>query len=55
MILDLIILLIAAKVAGHISVKLGQPSILGQLTVGIVIGPTMFGWMTSNGFAQIIQ
>lgn len=38
-------LLVAAKVAGWISQKLGMPPVLGQLLAGIVIGPSVFGWV----------
>jgi len=37
----LIILLFAAKAAGLIAQKLGQPSVLGELLVGIILGPTL--------------
>lgn len=36
----LIIVLFAAKLAGLIANKLGQPSVLGELIVGILLGPT---------------
>lgn len=36
----LVIILFAAKLAGLIAVKLGQPSVLGELLVGIILGPT---------------
>jgi monovalent cation:proton antiporter-2 (CPA2) family protein len=42
-ILELAIILLASKVAGHISVKLGQPSVLGKLLIGIVLGPSLLG------------
>ncbi len=48
MILQLVIILIAAKIAGHLSVKLGQPSVLGQLIVGILIGPAVLGFVENN-------
>ena len=38
-------LLVAAKVAGWISQKLGMPPVLGQLLAGIIIGPSVFGWV----------
>ena len=34
------IILLAAKLAGYLSVRLGQPSVLGELLVGILLGPT---------------
>ena len=37
----LAILLFSAKTAGFLSVKLGQPSVLGELLVGIILGPSL--------------
>lgn len=34
------IILFCAKLAGYMSVRLGQPSVLGELLVGILLGPT---------------
>jgi Kef-type K+ transport system membrane component KefB len=36
--LALTVILAAAKVAGHLSVRLGQPAVLGELLAGIVLG-----------------
>lgn len=35
------IILISAKLAGYLSVRLGQPSVLGELIVGILLGPSL--------------
>ncbi len=39
--LTLAILIAAAKAGGLISVRLGQPSVLGELIIGILLGPTL--------------
>jgi Kef-type K+ transport system membrane component KefB len=47
LILALAIIIVAAKLSGYISVRLGQPSVLGELLAGILLGPTLlnfFGW-----------
>jgi len=36
------IILLSAKLAGYLSVRLGQPSVLGELLVGILLGPSLF-------------
>lgn len=36
------IILFFAKFAGYLSVRLGQPSVLGELLVGILLGPSLF-------------
>ncbi|MED1795620.1 cation:proton antiporter [Brevibacillus nitrificans] len=46
LILQLAVILIASKAAGDISVRLGQPSVLGKLLVGIVLGPSVLGFVT---------
>ena len=46
-ILAITIIIVAAKLSGYVSVRLGQPSVLGELLAGIILGPTllnMFGW-----------
>ncbi len=57
LILQLAIILVAAKIAGHISVRLGQPSVLGKLLIGIVLGPSVLGLVTETetlaAFSQI--
>ncbi|MFD3445394.1 cation:proton antiporter [Microbacteriaceae bacterium 4G12] len=43
LIMQLAIILLASKIAGDISVRLGQPSVLGKLLIGIVLGPSVLG------------
>lgn len=38
----LAILILAAKLAGYLSIRLGQPSVLGELLVGVILGPSVF-------------
>lgn len=35
------IILLSAKIAGYISTRIGQPSVLGELLVGIMLGPSI--------------
>lgn len=53
-ILYLAIIIVATKTAGHISVKLGQPAVLGKLVAGIIIGPALLGWVQPNEFISDI-
>ncbi|UOE77248.1 cation:proton antiporter [Parageobacillus thermoglucosidasius] len=43
LIVQLAAILFAAKIAGDISVRLGQPAVLGKLLIGIVLGPSVLG------------
>jgi len=38
---ELAIILLAAKAAGFLSTRLGQPSVLGELLVGVLLGPSL--------------
>lgn len=44
-------LLAAAKIAGHLSARVGMPSILGELLVGVLLGPSCFNLLrfAANG------
>lgn len=37
----LAIILLAAKAGGYITTRLGQPSVLGELIIGLLLGPTL--------------
>lgn len=43
--LALAILIAAAKAGGYVSYRLGQPSVLGELMVGILLGPTLVDFL----------
>ncbi|WP_413373691.1 cation:proton antiporter [Paenibacillus taichungensis] len=49
-ILVLALILIFTKLAGDLSVRLGQPSVLGKLIVGVILGPALLGWVQPNDF-----
>jgi len=40
-VIAIVIIIAAAKIGGYISLKLGQPSVLGELAVGIILGPSV--------------
>lgn len=44
-ILQIVLVLFVAKVAGQISIRLGQPSVLGKILAGIILGPAVLGWI----------
>jgi len=35
------IVVVAAKLSGYLSTRLGQPAVVGELLVGLILGPTM--------------
>jgi Kef-type K+ transport system membrane component KefB len=58
--LALAILIAAAKIGGYLSYRLGQPTVLGELLVGILLGPTLvdilhFSYFTDEHLPEIIS
>jgi len=48
--LTLLIIIASTKIAGDLSVRLGQPSVLGKLIVGIILGPAVLHWIEAEPF-----
>lgn len=46
-ILAIVVIILAAKVGGYISNRLGQPSVLGELLAGLLLGPTVLDMLHS--------
>ncbi len=44
-ILNLLLVLLAAWLAGVLATRLGYPTVLGELLAGIVLGPPLLGWL----------
>lgn len=45
----LAIILIAAKLAGEVAIRAGQPAVLGELLGGVLLGSSVFGVIPSGG------
>jgi Kef-type K+ transport system membrane component KefB len=40
----LVIILLAAKIAGYLSTRVGQPSVFGELLIGVILGPSLLNF-----------
>lgn len=47
-------MLIAARVAAEIATRLGVPSVIGELTAGIVLGPSVLGWLEPTEIIRLL-
>lgn len=50
--LALVILIAAAKLGGYISLRLGQPSVLGELIAGLILGPSVLDTLHHTPFTS---
>ena len=46
------LVLITTALAGHFSRRIGMPAVIGELLVGIVLGPAVLGLVTNNSFVH---
>ncbi len=55
--LDIAIILVVARLVGGLSVRFGQPRVVGEIIAGVLLGPTLLGpelwnWTNSPEFLQ---
>ncbi len=56
--LALAIILVAAKMGGYLTARLGQPAVLGELLAGVLLGPTaldLLHWFPSHFLEEIFH
>lgn len=46
--LSLLIMLVFAKILAEIFERLGQPAVVGEILAGILVGPSILGWVKPN-------
>lgn len=47
---DLAIIIIAAKMFGIVARKLKAPQVVGEIIAGLIIGPSVLGWVNQTDF-----
>ena len=47
---DLAIIIIAAKLCGILARKLKAPQVVGEIIAGLIIGPSLLGWVNQSDF-----
>jgi Kef-type K+ transport systems, membrane components len=50
LLLQMIAILFVARIFGYLFVKIGQPSVIGEILAGIVLGPSIFGYFFPEAF-----
>jgi Kef-type K+ transport system membrane component KefB len=53
LLIQLLVIIVSAHLAGALFRRLGQPAVVGEMAAGIVLGPSLFGWIAPNAFAFV--
>jgi Kef-type K+ transport system membrane component KefB len=51
--LAIALILVAAKIASHVGERFGLPSAVGQICIGLVIGPALLGFVADSSMLQV--
>jgi Kef-type K+ transport system membrane component KefB len=52
--LEFAAILIAARVAAEVATRLGAPSVIGELSAGIILGPSLLGWIEPTEIIRLM-
>jgi Kef-type K+ transport system membrane component KefB len=53
--LSMLVLFVSAKVMSEIAERLGQPGIVGEILAGVLIGPSVLGWLAPSEFLSAMS
>jgi len=52
---QLIVIIAAARTFGSLARRIGQPSVIGEIIAGLLLGPSLFGWLFPDQFAIVFR
>lgn len=52
---SLCLILITTSIGGHICARINLPAVIGQLIAGILLGPALLGWVSTNSFISFFS
>jgi len=52
-IVQIVLLILVGRLFGEAMERLGQPAVVGQLLAGLILGPSLFGWLWPQAHALI--
>src|SRR2546423_473709 len=52
---QLVVIIASARAFGALARKLGQPSVVGEIAVGLLLGPSLFGWLFPELFEAVFR
>ncbi|WP_283193730.1 cation:proton antiporter [Rhizobium sp. AN80A] len=51
--LQIVVLVVSGRLLGELMVRIGQPSIMGQIIAGVILGPSLFGLLLPDFQARL--
>jgi len=51
---DIVVILLAAKIAAEIAERIGVPAVIGEIVAGIVVGPAVLGLLDTNEVIAVL-
>lgn len=52
--LILLAILLSARILGEIAARLGAPSVIGELLAGVLLGPSLLGWIEPTAVIRLL-
>ena len=52
--LILLTILLAARILGELAARLGAPSVIGELAAGVLLGPSLLGWVEPSTVIRLL-
>ena len=53
LLVQFLVIILATRAVGSIFARFGQPAVIGEITAGILLGPSLFGWVWPGASAFI--
>jgi Kef-type K+ transport system membrane component KefB len=53
--LSMLILFVSAKLMAEVAERLNQPGIVGEIVAGVLVGPSVFGWLAPSEFLSAMS
>ncbi|HUE24509.1 MAG TPA: cation:proton antiporter [Bryobacteraceae bacterium] len=53
LVLQIAVILVAARIVGFLFQKINQPQVMGEMVAGILLGPSLLGWLAPGASAAL--
>src|SRR5437660_6661349 len=53
--LAMLVVFVSAKLLAEVAERLGQPGIVGEILAGVLIGPSLLGWLAPDEFLSALS